>query len=96
MDEYQRELMAAMRLKPTVKKHINVLQHMMGHFKKLLSADEKKELLEIIESFRENHVPLLVPLTLINHYVRKYREPYLADQYYLNPHPIELKLRNHA
>ena len=41
-------------------------------------------------------MPLIVPVTLVNHYVRKYREPYLGRQYYLNPHPIELQLRNHA
>ncbi|MCB2216331.1 YbgA family protein [Desulfofustis glycolicus] len=93
---YQELLMAAMKLKPTVKKHCNVMMHMMGYFKKLLSGDEKQELLEIIDQFRANHVPLIVPLTLFNHYIRKYDEPYLQNQWYLNPHPIELKLRNHA
>ncbi len=93
---YQDNLMAAMQLKPTVKKHVNVLMHMMGYFKKTLSADEKQELLEVIEHFRNHHVPLIVPMTLMNHYVRKYQEPYLQQQYYLNPHPTELKLRNHA
>ena len=41
-------------------------------------------------------VPLIVPITLLNHYVRKYDEPYLKQQLYLNPHPLALKLRNHA
>jgi len=93
---YQENLMAAMKLKPTVKKHVNVLMHMMGYFKKLLTGDEKQELLEVIERFRKFHVPLIVPITLINHYVRKYNESYLQKQHYLNPHPTELKLRNHA
>jgi len=93
---YQALLMEALSLKATVKKHVNVLQHMMGYFKTVLSPDEKQELLEIIEQYRSEHVPLVVPVTLINHYVRKYGEPYLARQYYLNPHPVELKLRNHV
>jgi len=93
---YQELLMAAMRLQPTVKKHVNVLMHMMGHFKKMLSSDEKQELLDLIERYKNTVVPLIVPITLFNHYVRKYQEPYLAGQYYLNPHPLELKLRNHA
>jgi len=93
---YQNLLMEALKLKPTVKKHVNVLQHMMGYFKTVLSADEKKELLEVVEQYRKEYVPLIVPVTLINHYVRKYGEPYLAQQYYLNPHPVELKLRNHV
>lgn len=93
---YQELLMDAMRLKTTLKKHVNVLMHMMGHFKKMLSSDEKQELLELIDQYKNSHVPLVVPLTLFNHYVRKYQESYLAGQYYLNPHPLELKLRNHA
>lgn len=93
---YQTGLMAAMKLKPTTKKHANVLMHMMGYFKKVLSSDEKKELLEVIDRFKQHYEPLIVPITLMNHYVRKYREPYLKRQYYLNPHPTELKLRNHA
>lgn len=96
IERYQELLMAAMSLKPTTKKHVNVLQHMMGFFKKLISADEKQELLSVIEQFRSNIVPLIVPVTLINHYIRKYQEPYLMQQHYLNPHPLELKLRNHA
>lgn len=96
LNSYQEQLVAAMRLKPTVKKHVNVLMHMMGHFKKQLSGDEKKELLEVIENFKNHLIPLIVPITLMNHYVRKYKESYLQQQYYLNPHPTELKLRNHA
>lgn len=93
---YQELLMASMRLKPTVKKHVNVLMHMMGYFKKSISADEKQELLNVINQFKDGIVPLIVPVTLLNHYIRKYQEPYLLQQWYINPHPVELKLRNHA
>ena len=95
-DQYQKGLMEAMQIKPTFKSHVNVLQHMMGFFKKVLSSDEKKELVEVIENYRNHFVPLIVPMTLINHYARKYNETYLLNQYYLKPHPTELKLRNHA
>ncbi|OKY76054.1 MAG: hypothetical protein BM485_05280 [Desulfobulbaceae bacterium DB1] len=93
---YEQQLLEAMRLKPTIKKHVNVLQHMAGYFKKELSSDEKQELGEIIDRYHKTLVPLIVPVTLINHYVRKYKSDYLARQHYLNPHPLELKLRNHA
>lgn len=96
LESYEKLLMDAMHLKPTVKKHVNVLQHMAGYFKKQLNPDEKKELQEIIEQYHKELLPLIVPVTLINHYVRKYRSEYLARQYYLKPHPLELKLRNHA
>ncbi|HTY25036.1 MAG TPA: DUF523 and DUF1722 domain-containing protein [Desulfomonilaceae bacterium] len=94
--EYQKLLVKALRLKTSRRKHTDVLMHCMGFLKKLLTADEKKELLEIIEQYRQGHLPLIVPVTLINHYVRKYDPPYLREQYYLKPHPIELQLRNHA
>jgi uncharacterized protein YbgA (DUF1722 family)/uncharacterized protein YbbK (DUF523 family) len=95
-DQYQQILMEALKLKTTIKKHANVMQHLMGYFKKQLSSDEKQELLEVFEQYRNELVPLLVPITLINHYVRKYDQAYLKQQTYLNPHPMELKLRTHV
>jgi uncharacterized protein YbgA (DUF1722 family) len=89
-------LVEAIRLKTTARKNSNVLQHMMGYFKKQLSADEKQEILEIIQQYQDGSIPLVVPVTLINHYVRKYKQPYLGIQTYLNPHPTALQLRNHV
>jgi uncharacterized protein YbgA (DUF1722 family) len=94
--QYLSLLMQALRLKATVKKHTNVLHHLMGYFKKQLTKDEKQELLEIIDRYRKEYVPLVVPITLVGHYVRKYDQPYLKIQHYLNPHAVELKLRNHV
>ena len=94
--QYQAILMEALQLKTSPKKNANVLQHMMGYFKEQLFSDEKKELLEVIDLYRKELIPLIVPITLINHYVRKYDQPYLKQQIYLNPHPLELQLRNHV
>ena len=80
--EYQTLLMESLTLKTTSKKNANVLQHMMGYFKEQLSADEKKELLEVIDHYRQEYIPLIVPITLIQHYVRKYDQPYLKEQVY--------------
>ena len=96
MADYEALLMKSMRLRTTVRKQVNVLQHLIGFFKKDLSTDEKQELLEQIQLYRQGTMPLIVPLTLINHYVRKYQQTYLLQQHYLNPHPIELQLRNHV
>ncbi len=93
---YHHLLMEAIKLRATPRKNVNVLQHLMGYFKKQLSPDEKQELLELIGFYHRGHIPLIVPVTLINHYVRKFDQPYLKGQYYLNPHPIELQLRNHV
>ena len=52
--------------------------------------------MEVIDHYRQEYIPLIVPATLMNHCVRKYNQPYLKEQVYLNPHPMELQLRNHV
>ncbi|MBN1895992.1 DUF523 and DUF1722 domain-containing protein [bacterium] len=96
LDQYLEIMMTELKRIATGKKNVNVLHHIMGYFKKQLSADEKQELLEIIDSYHNGLIPLIVPVTLLNHYVRKFGEPYLSRQVYLHPHPLELMLRNHV
>ena len=93
---YEDRLLDVLKTGATVARHVNVLHHMIGYFTDQLDDQEKKELLGIIEDYRREYVPLVVPLTLIQHYVRKYQVSYLEGQFYLNPHPLEMKLRNHA
>jgi uncharacterized protein YbgA (DUF1722 family)/uncharacterized protein YbbK (DUF523 family) len=95
-EAYLRSLMEGLRLNATTAKQTNVLQHMAGYFKKRLLPDEKEELALLIEQYRQGLLPLIVPVTLISHYVRLYGEPYLQKQIYLHPHPSELMLRNHG
>jgi uncharacterized protein YbgA (DUF1722 family)/uncharacterized protein YbbK (DUF523 family) len=95
-DAYHLLLMDTVKLKSTAKKNVNVLQHIQGYFKKQISKDEKQELVDIIQNYYDHLVPLIVPITLLNHYIRKYNIDYLQDQIYLNPHPAELALRNHV
>lgn len=94
--KYEEIFLAALAHKATPKKCADVLMHMIGHFKNMLSSDEKQELLSIIDQYRRRLVPLVVPVTLVRHYVRKYDVAYLARQVFLNPHPVELMLRNHV
>ncbi len=96
LEKYQLNFIEALSLKATVKKNINVLYHIAGHFKKMLTSDEKAELIALIESYAHHTAPLIVPLTMINHYVRKHNISYLQNQTYLEPHPGELMLRNHV
>lgn len=96
LTDYEALLMKSMRIRTTVRKQVNVLQHLLGFFKKELTSDEKKEIIEQVQLYRQGTMPLIVPLTLINHHIRKHQKPYLLQQYYLNPHPVELQLRNHV
>jgi uncharacterized protein YbgA (DUF1722 family)/uncharacterized protein YbbK (DUF523 family) len=93
---YRELFMDALAKMATARKHTNVLLHMAGHFKELLDSDEKQELLTSVEDYRLGLVPLIVPLTLIKHHVRRHKVEYLAGQVYLDPHPKELMLRNHV
>jgi uncharacterized protein YbgA (DUF1722 family) len=69
---------------------------MMGYFSKRLDPSEREELVDVIRGFRRQLIPLMVPVTLIRHYVRKYNIEYLQKQVYLDPSPKELMLRNHV
>lgn len=93
---YEERFMAALARHATLSKNCNVLHHLLGYFKKQLAGAEKREMLELIEEYRRGVVPLLVPLTLLKHYINKYDAPYLRQQTYLSPHPAELMLRNHV
>lgn len=93
---YGELFMQALAVRATVRKHVNVLQHILGHFKDRLGAQEKAELLGVIADYHQGLTPLIVPLTLIKHYVQIFDVAYIRDQVYLNPHPKELMLRNHV
>lgn len=92
--EYLRRLMAVLKLAATRGKHVNVLQHIAGYLKKSLAADDRQELARTIEDYRLGLTPLIVPITLLNHFFRKHPHPYIAESWYMKPYPAELILRN--
>lgn len=93
---YHTLFMSALAILATRGRHANVLQHMAGYVKKQLDEDSRRELSCLIDDYRTGEVPLVVPLTLIKHHVRRFNVIYLAGQVYLSPHPKELALRNHV
>lgn len=94
--EYELLFMRTLGIPATTRRHTNVLTHMAGHLKSLLDAPSRQELAACIDEYRQGLVPLVVPLTLIRHYVRVHDVAYLRGQIYLEPHPRELMLRNHV
>lgn len=94
--QYEAKLMQALKTLATVRKHTNILQHMLGYLRDGVDEADRKALAGLIEDYHRELVPLIVPVTMLRHYVVKHGIPYLQDQYYLHPHPLELKLRNHA
>jgi uncharacterized protein YbgA (DUF1722 family) len=94
---YGRLFMEGLALLGTRRKHVNVLQHLMGYLKTHLSSEDKQELLGLIEDYRNGLVPLIVPLTLLQHHLRRHPVPdWVHQQVYLHPYPKELMLRNHV
>ena len=93
---YFEGFIGALAIIATPARHANVLQHIAGYFKKLLDRREKAELAEAIDDYRAGLTPLVVPMTLVRHYVRRHDMVYLSQQVYLEPHPKELMLRNHV
>ena len=87
-------LMTALTHVATRKTHTNVLMHLQGYLKKVLSSDEKQELAKIIEQYRIDQVPLIVPITLLKHHFANHPDPYISKQAYLQPYPEDLSLRN--
>ena len=94
--DYAPRFMRTLAIPATTRRHTNVLMHMSGHLKACLDAASKRELVECIDEYRRGVVPLVVPITLLRHYVRLHGIAYLAGQTYLEPHPRELMLRNHV
>lgn len=93
---YEAKLMRALKTLATVPKHTNILQHMAGYLRGKADDADRKELADIITQYHKGLLPLIVPVTMLRHYVFKHDIEYLKEQYYLDPHPLELKLRNHA
>lgn len=83
--DYGSLLMKGLSLHATTRKQVNVLQHILGYFKKDLGRWEKEELLDSIEQYRQGIVPLGVPRTLLTHYAGKHNKGWLKKQSYLIP-----------
>lgn len=93
--EYLQSLMATLKIPATRGNHVNVLMHIQGYLKKPLDRDDKQELTETLEKYRLGQLPLIVPITLLNHFFRKHPDEYIANSWYMNPYPEELCLQNH-
>jgi uncharacterized protein YbgA (DUF1722 family) len=93
-EDYFNAFCKVMRRTPTRRNHTNVLQHLAGYFSERLDSGDRAELSTVINRYREDGLPLIVPVTLIRHYVRKFSVEYLSDQVYLDPGPSELNLLN--
>ncbi len=91
---YFSQLMTALERCATRGTHTNVLLHLSGYLRRAISAEDKQALRESIEQYRQGVVPLNVPITLLKDYFRRYPNPYVLQQVYLQPYPESLSVRN--
>ncbi|HKJ77020.1 MAG TPA: YbgA family protein, partial [Gammaproteobacteria bacterium] len=93
-ETYIARFMAAMARRPDRGGHVNALTHAMGFLKRSLPAADRRELLALFDAYRQREVPLITPVTLLRHHLRRHGDPYLASQHYLAPCPDGLALRS--
>jgi uncharacterized protein YbgA (DUF1722 family)/uncharacterized protein YbbK (DUF523 family) len=94
LEEYKEEFLKAISLKGSVSKTYNVLLHMFGYFKKLITKEEKEIILSTLEEYKQKIIPLIAVMKIINLYVNRFDVQYLKVQKFLNPYPSELALRS--
>lgn len=70
--------------------NINVLMHGLGGFSKKLSPDEKSFFLNTIDEYRDERVPLSVPLNILKSWAVRFEDDYLMNQTFVEPYPVEL------
>jgi len=94
--EYISQFMQAIKKPATRNRHVNVLQHSMGYLKKQIDKEDKVELLNLFERYAKGEIPLVVPITMLKYHFRKNPQDYINEQFYMNPYPENLMLRNHV
>lgn len=70
--------------------NINMLMHLLGYFKKVLSQEEKAYFLDVLEQYSDKKVPFSVPISLVYAWVIRFDEPYLKNQRIFCPYPKQI------
>lgn len=92
--QYHRGLMLALAKPARRKSHCNVLMHILGFLKKSIPGPARQSIATTINDYRLGQLPLITPLTLLNHYIQLNGNAYIKKQRYLSPYPDDLGLRN--
>lgn len=91
---YIQTLMQALAKPANRQGHTNVLQHIQGFISHRLPPSQRQQLADTIMQYRSGHIPLIVPVTLLQHHMAHQAQAYPALAGYLTPHPAEIGLRN--
>lgn len=94
LEEYRPLFLEALQVPATPGKRVNVLHHIVGYFRDRLDRNERSQVLEAIEEYKDGIVPFVAPMKLLQHLVRKLSVEYLEGQLFFEPYPKALGLRN--
>ena len=94
LDEYKIEFLEAISKKSTINKTYNILIHIAGYFKKLITKEEREHILMACDEYKDGLIPLIAVIKLLNLYVKRFDDSYLKTQKFLNPYPKEFALRS--
>lgn len=85
--KYIETLLQALRRKTGRGGHANVLMHLKGYFREVLSPNESALVDQKIADYRSEKLPLSEPLGYLHNLIGRTGEDYLAQQRYWNPYP---------
>lgn len=88
-------LMTALQRPASRQGFSNALSHIQGYLKRRISSGERVSLDGVIQQYRLGLVPLVVPVTLLNHYFKQYPDAYIGQQVFLSSYPDQLGIGNH-
>lgn len=77
-------IIAALQKPATRGGHANVLQHIRGYLKRVLSPGEKAELTQLIEQYRNGEISLHRPLELLQQHFRAHPDAYIEQQVFMH------------
>lgn len=90
LDAYRDLFLQAFSGLPKRSALINALYHVYGHFSDVLNDAERSFATSTIEMYREERVPLSVPLHLLYTHAMRVDDAYISSQVIFQPYPMDL------
>ena len=94
LELYEQKFMDVIKIKGSINNTYNVLMHTLGYLKKFLTSEEKQELIETMNEFKNQIIPLIAVIKMFQVYIKQYNVEYLLIQKFFQPYPKELALRS--
>ncbi len=94
LNTYFETLMSGLAKPATRRGHANVMLHLLGYLKNSVASEARRNIVDIIDRYRQAKIPMITPLTLLRHYIDQSGSGYIKAQRYWEPYPQDLGLAN--